>query len=347
MESILGYTIGLIPSLRVKDSLKELPASFEAGIQFWDYLHENNLKLDFKLYFELIKQVSLPGIPLPSSFPLDHFMDFLRRDTEQDKTLRKQIQASITALNTILEFTYEVDREVQEIQIPEILEFLENSLLSLLDTVKYAGLRHAITKSNIPPKDLNFFQKSLTILEMGLKNMIRLIEKPNFVPTIDKLSNDQLLDYYFEFNRSWTHLSGLNPKLMLALIIWNATPKPNSPDYVIPEQVDITKLPSEFLLELHQEMMKLDQEQLTFWDRITQTLGGNFTLDYYKELENTAMMEEITQTKLNLLKKLQPEKKLLRFVYGDDALEFLFTILDKNFPDDVDIEKCLEESEFD
>lgn len=349
MISLPALMVNVIPSLRANGSDGELSTFYNEVTELFDYLLENNLKFDFKSYFELIKRIYQAKISLPSSFNLQQFIDYLRREAKQDEVLRQTVSDNITLLNFILEFAHEIDRDPQEIPESEMLEFLETTLLSSLRAARYADIRYAVTQSNFPPKEVEFYQKGVTILETGLKHMVRLLEKPNFDPELDRIPADQLVKYYHEFNTSWTHLSGLFSQLMLGLVIWNASPKPDSHDFDFPEQGDYRRIPADFLSQLHEEMEELQRKLLNFWDHISQVSKGDFSLDFYKGLEDPIQLEKISQVKLKLAKMLRPtevHKDLKRFVHRDDALDFLFTILDENLPENIDIEKYLNDTEF-
>ena len=337
----------LIPLPTFKTS-QDVDSEFFSPIKkFWQDLIETERRVDLNSYVELLQKVITDSIPIPPNFVIDHFLKFLISESQKDEKSKENINFKIEHQNKLLELARKIDKEIGVGCIYEFLEFMSNIQILLFTNNDYPTFHNILSNSNATPDVLTLCEDTLLLLEKSLKNSIKLIEINFISPKIWQIQPDQVLNYFSEVNEKWSLLSGLISRLIFALMIWNASLIPGSNEYSINEPLNFEKIPAEVFQDLTQELIERNHQLIQFWEHVTTISQYNFSLEPYNNQKTQKFLKKISDFKTNLLKNLFPRSNPSKFSQDKTVLNDLFNCLDTDLPNNLDIEKYLENNDLD
>jgi len=335
----------LIPLPTFKNSQDVDSDFFNPIKKYWRDLIKTERRLDINLYIELIQKIITDSIPIPSNFVIADFLKFLISESQKDEKSKENLDFIIENQNRLLESTRQIDKEIEESYIYEFLEFMNNIQILLFTKSDYPSIHNILSNSNATQEVLNLCEDTLTSLENSLKNSIKLIEINFISPKIWQIQPDQVLNYFSEVNEKWTFLAWLLSRLILTLVIWNASLIPDTNEYSINEPLDFEKIPDEVFQDLTKELIEQNHQLIQFWGNLALISQYDFSLESYNIQKDRNFLVTISDSKKNFLKTLFPQSDLPQFSYDRTVLNDLFNCLDTDLPNNIDIENYLEDND--
>ncbi|MHA1230824.1 MAG: hypothetical protein ACTSPQ_09270 [Candidatus Helarchaeota archaeon] len=345
---------------------KQIRDFIDSYKELWMNIIYKNKKVDEKLIGDFINifiKLALLKIPLPEDFLMDEFVNFFKLIT-----LNAIGSKDFGAIVDLLQFVNKGFEEINNLDIDDkylfeiintLFEILENFYLSQLNVIPdiISELENIDIDSNIIKNSIHKISNFLRLLIFGLKSIMQLIEDYIISYTNDKSSQieskyEKMVDTIFELNEILNIMNILSYRVLFTMLIWNI-PKTeflssnlNDPD--IFEKIDFKILPpDEFFINLNKSIDSILKEFLEFtFKKLNISLQEiqNSINNENKEKQKNLEVEE--NKKRKILEKIFPNKNFKDFKVNKEALDELLNCLDEILPEDLDIEKILNEDNF-
>jgi len=328
---------------------KQIRDFIDSYKELWMNIIYKNKKVDEKLIGDFINifiKLALLKIPLPEDFLMDEFVNFFKLIT-----LNAIGSKDFGAIVDLLQFVNKGFEEINNLDIDDKYLFeIINTLFEILENFYLSQL-------NVIP-DIISELENIDIDSNIIKNSIHKISNYYIISyTNDKSSQieskyEKMVDTIFELNEILNIMNILSYRVLFTMLIWNI-PKTeflssnlNDPD--IFEKIDFKILPpDEFFINLNKSIDSILKEFLEFtFKKLNISLQEiqNSINNENKEKQKNLEVEE--NKKRKILEKIFPNKNFKDFKVNKEALDELLNCLDEILPEDLDIEKILNEDNF-